>query len=1119
MAKTISLYGFPTVEPPDDIKECLEEYSGEGTVVAVHVAQPKSVGSRTNAIVEFTTSEAAQKIKLKSLDDEGLWYGNSYLKARDAYHDTVSTRKAFQTQYSMDNITLHFGCQVSKEKFSVLWTQKDVSVTFGVELRKFHFFLTYLSKNYKLELSYENILQIKLHRPCRKTKKYLLVQMLGGPKIFKKETHKLSNFKEATDDQWIRDVDFSPSYCIGQSSALCLELPRNSQLPNLQENFVCYKEEDEGRFILEKGSTFCCKSDLVPILRAAQVSELPYDIVFKVNSLVQHGCLPGPALDARFFRLINPYKIHIAYIQHALEKLSHLKECCYDPARWLQEQYLKYLTTGRLPTPAIAVDDGLVFLRRVQITPTKLYFCGPDVNLSSRVLRKYPDDIDNFLRVSFVDEDLDKLLSTNISPKTFSAIEGRQTSIYQRILSVQRNGITIGSKKFEFLGFSQSQLRESSLWMFASRPGLTAADIREWMGDFREIKNVAKYAARLGQSFSSSRESFNIDRHEIEIIPDIEVKSGGVNYVFSDGIGKISAELADSIAQKLGLRSFTPSAFQIRYGGYKGVVAVDPTSSMKLSLRRSMSKYKSTNTSLDILDWSKYRACFLNREVITLLSTLGVEDQVFERKQKEAIAQLDSILTDPIKAQEALELMAAGESAHVLKGMLACGYKPDAEPFLTMILQTFRASKLLDLRTKSRIFVPEGRVMTGCLDETRTLEYGQAFVQYSRARRRKLYDHFKGGKSETAIFRGKIAVAKNPCLHPGDVQILEAVDVPDLHHMVDCIVFPQKGKRPHTNECSGSDLDGDVYFVCWDTDLIPPQKFPPMDYAAPQTTILDHDVTIEEVQEYFTDYLLNDSLGIICTAHVVFADSEPDMAKSEKCIKLAQLCSLAVDFPKTGVPAKIPKELRVKAYPDFMEKDADKHTIYESQRVLGKLFRAVRDIAPDTSPMGSFTRKMAKQSYDPDMEVDGFKDYINDAFYYKSEYDNKLGNMMDYYGIKTEAEIISGCIMKMGRSFDKKRDLDSIHFSASSLRKQARAWFNESGSDESPDDVYRKASAWYHVTYHPRFWGRYNEGKDGVHFLSFPWCVHDKLFEIKKGTTSLVHQFNRIPSFHVEIGD
>ncbi|KAF9673790.1 hypothetical protein SADUNF_Sadunf10G0060500 [Salix dunnii] len=1118
MAKTISLYGFLTVEPPDDIKEFLEEYSGEGTVVNVNVAQPKSEGLRTKAIVEFTTSEAAQKIKLKSLDEEGLWYGNSYLKARDVKYDTVPARKPFQTQYIMDNITLHFGCQVSKEKFSSLWTQNYVSVNCGVELRKFNFFLTFLPNKYKLELSYENIWQIELHRPRGQTKNFLLVQMVGGPKIFKKETHKLSSFKEATDDQWVRDVDFSPSCSIGQSSALCMELPRTGPLPTFLKNFVRYKE-DEGPFILGKGSTFCCESDLVPILSAAELSELPYDIVFKVNSLVQHGYLSGPALNAIFFRLINPSRIENAYIQHALEKMYHLKECCFDPARWLMDQYKKY---SRLPTPpAVAVGDGLVLLRRVQITPTKLYFCGPEVNLSNRVLRKYPDDIDSFLRISFIDEDLDKLFSSNISPRTFSAIEGRKTKIYQRILSVQRNGIAIGSKKFEFLGFSQSQVRESSLWMFASRPGLTAADIREWMGDFREIKNVAKYAARLGQSLSSSRESFNIESHEIEHIPDIEVKSGGVNYVFSDGIGKISSTLADSIARKLGFRSFTPSAFQIRYGGYKGVVAVDPTSSMKLSLRKSMSKYKSTNTSLDILEWSKYQACFLNREVITLLSTLGVKDESFLRKQKEAIAQLDAILIDPIKAQEALEQMAPREIANVLKEMLACGYSTSAEPFLAMMLQTFRASKLLDLRTRARIFLPKGRAMMGCLDETRTLEYGQVFVQYSRARLGKLYEHFKGGETDprTLICTGKIVVAKNPCLHPGDVQILEAVDVPALHHMVDCIVFPQKGKRPHTNECSGSDLDGDVYFVCWDTDLIPPQKFPPMDYTAAQATILDHDVTIEEVQEYFADYLLNDSLGIICNAHVVFADREPLMARSEKCIELARLASIAVDFPKTGVPAKIPEELRVKEYPDFMEKAEDKHATYVSERVLGKLFRAVRDIPPDTGSRRYFTREVARRSYDSDMEVDGFKDYIDEAFIYKSQYDEKLGNLLDYFGIKTEAEIIGGFVMRTGKSFDKKRDLDSINFSVRFLRKQARAWFDGSGSVENPDVLYRKASAWYHVTYHPSFWGRYNDGTDRVHFLSFPWCVYDKLIEIKKGKTPPERRFNRIVSFHLEIQD
>ena len=52
-----------------------------------------------------------------------------------------------------------------------------------------------------------------------------------------------------------------------------------------------------------------------------------------------------------------------------------------------------------------------------------------------------------------------------------------------------------------------------------------------------------------------------------------------------------------------------------------------------------------------------------------------------------------------------------------------------------------------------------------------------------------------GGNKSKHIVKGKVVVAKNPCLHPGDVRILRAVDVPSLHHMVDCVVFPQKGRR------------------------------------------------------------------------------------------------------------------------------------------------------------------------------------------------------------------------------------------------------------------------------------------------------------------------------------
>ncbi|XP_060186888.1 probable RNA-dependent RNA polymerase 1 isoform X1 [Lycium barbarum] len=1090
MGKTIQVFGFPYLVSAEVVKLFLEKQTGNGTVYALEVKQSKR-GPRAFAIVQFTNSRSADIII--NLASQRLDFGYSYLRAWEMKTDNVKLRTYVQRT---DGITLNFRCQISDDKFAVLGSSRQVSIEFGVGLKRIYFLLSCGSVDYKLQLSYENIWQIVLHHPYGQNAQFLLIQLLGAPRIYKRlEESCYSFFKETPDDQWVRTTDFTPANWIGLSSSLCLEFHNGVQLPNFHESFFYYAER-ENQITLQKtgftSSSFFQKLPLVPIVQPPKVVALPYKILFKISSMVQHGYIPWLALNVDFFRLVDPQRRNISCIEHALEKMNYLKECCYDPVRWITEQYDEYLRRKQVPySPFITLDDGLLYVRRVLVTPCKVYFCGPDVNVSNRVLRNYSEDIDNFLRVSFVDEELEKMYSTELLSKA----NGIRTDIYERILSTLRNGFVIGDFFFEFLAFSSSQLRDNSVWMFASRPGLTANDIRTWMGDFQQIRNVAKYAARLGQSFGSSRETLSVGRDEIEQIPDVKVH--GTNYVFSDGIGKISADFARRVATKCGLQ-YTPSAFQIRYGGYKGVVAVDQYSSMKLSLRKSMLKYEANNIKLDVLAWSKYQPCYLNRELVTLLSTLGVKDYVFEQKQNEAVEQLDAILHDSFKAQEALELMSPGENTNILKGMLNCGYMPDEEPFLSMMLQAFRASKLLDLRTKTRIFIPNGRAMMGCLDESRTLEYGQVFVQFTGAGRRQFYEDLHPlNDSRSAnynfILKGNVVVAKNPCLHPGDIRVLRAVDIPALHHMVDCVVFPQKGKRPHPNECSGSDLDGDIYFVCWDQDLIPPRQVQAMDYSPAPNTELDHDVTIEEVEEYFTNYIVNDSLGIIAHAHVAVADTEPDMAMSEPCKELAQLYSIAVDFPKTGVPAEIPSRLRPKKYPDFMEKP-DKPT-YHSERVLGKLFRKVKDKTPQSSSIATFTREVARRSYDADLEVYGFEDYIDEAFDYKTQYDNKLGNMMDYYGIETEAEILSGGIMKVSNTFDRRRDAEAIRVAVRSLRKEARTWFKRRGDI---DDMLAKASAWYHVTYHPRYWGCYNEGLKRYHFISFPWCVYDQLIQIKK---------------------
>ena len=78
------------------------------------------------------------------------------------------------------------------------------------------------------------------------------------------------------------------------------------------------------------------------------------------------------------------------------------------------------------------------------------------------------------------------------------------------------------------------------------------------------------------------------------------------NYCFTDGIGKISKTMAKEICEAHFDGQYT-SAFQIRFGGFKGVVGVDPEldASHSLQLRPSMKKFESNHTRLDVLNVAK----------------------------------------------------------------------------------------------------------------------------------------------------------------------------------------------------------------------------------------------------------------------------------------------------------------------------------------------------------------------------------------------------------------------------------------------------------------------------------------------------------------------------------
>ena len=349
-----------------------------------------------------------------------------------------------------------------------------------------------------------------------------------------------------------------------------------------------------------------------------------------------------------------------------------------------------------------------------------------------------------------------------------------------------------------------------------------------------------------------------------------------------------------------------------------------------------------------------------------------------------------------------------------LADMLDAGFSVRSEPFLQAMLLSWRRHSLRVLEDKTRIACDESACLMGVLDETGTLDYGQAFLQIR-----------KDDKDRVEPIVGRIAVAKNPCLHPGDIRVLKAVgDIPRLAHLVNVLVFPQKGKRPHPDECSGSDLDGDEYFVTWRPGLVPSDVNveEPMDYTPADPIKVEGQVTMEDIFEFMIKYMQNDMLGVICHNHMAIADSSMLHAKDPRCKELARQQSIAVDYPKTGVPAEIKDNHRPTTYPDFMKKP--NRVTYESKKVLGELYRDVCKVqAADgkNASQASHPRALAHipllldnlhDNVDEALVVPGYKDHLADARAKKRLYDGQMLDIMRKYGAKSEIEAIGGCFLE-----------------------------------------------------------------------------------------------------------
>jgi hypothetical protein len=216
------------------------------------------------------------------------------------------------------------------------------------------------------------------------------------------------------------------------------------------------------------------------------------------------------------------------------------------------------------------------------------------------------DPLDRFILISFANFRLRISLPPDAGDGTIPKLATpRESADY--IVRLLKSGIDLNGIQYNFYGHSNSQLKSRSCVLFAGSMADIALKVNA-LGDFSKMKTVAKKAKRIGLLFSSAEMATEVKPDRCEDIPDVLTK----DYIFTDGCGLIAKSLANLLVQKVRITfrnvRYTPSVFQIRYRGYKGVVMLDPTlrGQILLKLRASMKKFSGgEDFSFSVVDYSK----------------------------------------------------------------------------------------------------------------------------------------------------------------------------------------------------------------------------------------------------------------------------------------------------------------------------------------------------------------------------------------------------------------------------------------------------------------------------------------------------------------------------------
>ena len=546
---------------------------------------------------------------------------------------------------------------------------------------------------------------------------------------------------------------------------------------------------------------------------------------------------------------------------------------------------------------------------------------------------------------------------------------------------------------------------------------------RRIIADPSQFSNVAKYISRLGLFCTSDRPSrLQLYLEDFEQIPDDKAQDGAL---LTDGAGFIRLSLASQLFQQLeDPQPVPPAAFQFRCRGLKGVLVVLPDAHAVFAGRRgeilyrpSQEKFQSNHLVMGIVKEAKVHAVTLNREAINLLESLYLSRTGREQwnLRSRLVEMQEAFLEEAAQFLE-FSLDAGCELSRHLQPrelqLVQDSFDLVSEQHFYRLLRCCHRMGIADLCQRANLPVRQGCLVMGIPDYTGCLANDQVFLMIPSDK--------EAGSSSTRsqVIVGPVIIYRNPCLHPGDIRHVMAVNVPQLHLTPGVLVLPAASWSATYSlaaSCSGGDLDGDHFSVIWDRELVPPAHLcqPPCDYetlpgSEPKT--VDNVTAPWDIADFFIKCIENDALGRVANMHLAVCDQLELGAMDPLAKCLAESQAVAVDFPKTGKMTEVPRDalalVKTGGYPDFMEKKGRQATTsYISNKVLGELYRGCKSYL--------FTWDMEEEEkrripLDKSLEVEGFHECIEEARRVYEQYGVDMKQLMAQFSLATEEEVILG---------------------------------------------------------------------------------------------------------------